>query len=57
MNDKCRTCKYAIWDYEDAFGGGYWFIDRCHWEHDIDPIVEECGDYEEEDEWDAGGLG
>ena len=51
MNDKCRTCKYAVWDCEGDERGVYWFIDHCYYEHDIDPAVEECDDYKEDDKW------
>ena len=52
MDDLCKNCAFAQWDYEAAEGGGYWFVDHCKLDHDIDPVVTECGDFEEVDGFD-----
>ena len=51
MNDLCKNCSFAQWDYEAAEGGGYWFVDRCKLDRDIDPVATDCEDYAEVDGW------
>lgn len=29
-NKLCEKCKYAEWDYVDAYRGGYWAINGCN---------------------------
>lgn len=48
MSD-CSHCKYAIMDYADGYGGGYWFVDDCGKELD-DPEGAGCPEFEE---WEA----
>lgn len=50
MDDLCQVCKWAVWDYEEYYGGArQWFLERCARDHDIDPVVSDCEDYEEVD--------
>ena len=29
ITDKCRTCRYAQWDYDDAYGATVWWVEGC----------------------------
>jgi len=50
MDDLCQDCKWAVWDYEEYYGGArQWFLERCAHDHDIDPVVTDCEDYAEDD--------
>ncbi len=40
----CDDCKYAVWDYEEYYGGvKRWFFDHCF--KDLDPD-DNCEGYE-----------
>ena len=46
MSD-CRSCKYALWDYEEYYGGKRrYFVDDCKWNE----TTETCEQYEEDEE-------
>lgn len=45
----CNNCKYAEWDYVDAYRGGYWGICGCNLPLDA-PVTDEK--IIAEDEWD-----
>ena len=36
MYGKCENCKYAEWEYVDAYYGGYWAIGGCKLPIDIE---------------------
>jgi hypothetical protein len=45
----CNTCGYALWDYEEYYGGAKrWFYDGCG--KDLEPEEGECEGYEEYEE-------
>lgn len=44
----CEHCKYASWDYDDAYGARVWFIEGCKREDD----GLECAMKEWEDDYD-----
>ena len=29
MINDCATCKYAEWDYDDAYGSTIWWVEGC----------------------------
>lgn len=43
---ECKNCKYAIWDYEEYYGGGKeWFVTDCRKGN----AQEGCKEFKEED--------
>lgn len=38
----CSECDYANWDFEDAYGGGFWFVEGCKLDVCIYEDDEEC---------------
>ena len=43
----CEDCKYAIWDYEEYYGGQQqWFVSDCKKDWPF-WLKEDCEDYEE----------
>ena len=57
INNKCTTCKYAEWEYVDAYQSGYWGICGCEAEDNEEnlKILEEHG--YSLDDWNSGELG
>ncbi len=55
MDDLCQDCKWAVWDCDEYPGGPgsyrQWFIVKCGKDHEQDPVVTDCEDYAEDDEW------
>ena len=53
-NKTCDRCKYAEWDYVDAYYGGYWAVDGCNMPEDA-PITDDSlilnADEDWNDEW------
>ena len=46
---RCEDCKYAVWDYEEYYGGAKrWFVDDCKKCNSDDDG--ECDDFEEVEE-------
>ena len=51
--DACRTCtlcKYAEWDYVDAYRGGYWAVCGCNMPSDA-PITDETLITSDDEDW------
>ena len=57
INNSCQSCKYAEWEYVDAYRSGYWAICGCKKEEDeksLD-ILKEHG--YSLDDWESGEIG
>ena len=45
--NRCASCKYALWDYEEYYGGKRrYFVDDCKWGE----TPETCEQYEEDED-------
>lgn len=51
----CNTCAWALWDYEEFYGGGkQWFFVDCEKGCDVPMPGEDCEGYlehEDKEDW------
>lgn len=57
INNCCQSCKYAEWEYVDAYRGSFWAICGCKKGEDEESltILEEHG--YSQDDWESGEIG